>query len=395
MFKAIKIRLYPTQEQEIYISNLLGCCRFVYNKCLEYKIKEYTENKKSVSFGQLGRYLTRLKNESDSCWLSSVHSKVLQQSLINLESAYKSFFKNGAGFPKFKSKKSSNDSCRFPHDAIGKIKGNRINIINLLKNIHFKCSVRDEKLLNQLQDSIKSGTLSKTKSCKYYFSILLEFPDTEILEKSDNLVGLDVGIKDFIVDSNGKSYENIKVVRKNEKKLKKLHRKLTRKVIDSKNKNKARIKLARFHEKLNNQKNHYLHSVSNEIIKDNQLIVIEDLDVAGMMQNKQMAKSIQELSLFTFKSMLKYKSLWKGRDLIEIDRFFPSSKLCNNCGYKNNDLSLKDREWTCPSCDSILNRDFNAAKNILQEGLIISKIGLSSPELTLAETTGRRSKKET
>ena len=174
--KAIKIRLYPNEEQEKYINSLLGSCRFVYNKLLEYKIKKYNTEKKNISFGELGKYLVNLKTLPETNWLNNAHSKVLQQSLINLDIAYKSFFKNGNGFPKFKSKKNNKQSCRFPVDAIGGVLGNRINIIKQLKNIHFKCSRRDETHLNKYQDKIKSGTLTKNKSGEYYFSILIEIP---------------------------------------------------------------------------------------------------------------------------------------------------------------------------------------------------------------------------
>ena len=385
MIKAIKVRIYPTQEQEDYISRLLGCCRFTYNSCLSLKIKTYNEEKKSVSFGEIGKYLVELKNREDTSFLKDVHSKVLQQTLINLEAAYKSFFKNGQGFPKFKSKKSSIESCRFPVDAIGKVFGNRINIIKPLRDVHFKCSKRDEKHLNQFQDQIKSATLSRSKQGYHYFSLLVDIPVQKELHQSNNSIGIDLGVKTFIVDSNGREYENIKVTRNNQKKLSKLQRSVSKKLKGSKNKEKSRIKLAKYHEKLSNIKNNYLHQVSNKLLEENQLIVIEDLNVSGMMKNHKLAKSIQELSLFKFKEILTYKCNWYGRDLIQIDRFFPSSKLCGECGHKNNDLTLKDREWQCPSCNTIHLRDLNAAKNILKEGLRILKIGLSSPELTLQE----------
>jgi putative transposase len=385
MLKSIKVRLYPNKDQEDYISNLLGCCRFAYNNCLDYKIKTYNKTKENVSFGQIGKHLVELKNNEETSWLKNAHSKVLQQTLINLEQAYKNFFINNSGFPKFKSKHESKQSCRFPNDAIGKISGNRINIIKPLKNIHFKCSRRDEKHLNKYQKEIRSGTLSRTKSGNYYFSILIDVPTQKELKQTNKVIGLDVGIKDFIVDSNGKKYENIKIKRNNQKKLAKLHRSVSKKVKGSSNRNKARIKLAKFYEKLNNKKDFYLHQVSNKIIDENQAIIIEDLNVSGMMKNHKLARSIQELSLFRFKEMLTYKANWYGRDLIQIDRFFPSSKLCSCCGHKNTELTLKDRSWICSECGTKHDRDFNAAKNILNEGKRILNIGLSSPELTLGE----------
>jgi putative transposase len=383
--QAIKIRLYPTKEQEKYISSLIGSCRFVFNSCLAFKIKKYNEEKKSVSFGEIGKHLVWLKTQEDTAWLNDVHSKVLQQTLINLEASYKSFFKNGAGFPKFKSKKSSKQSCRFPTDAISGIEGNRINIIKALKNVLFRCSRRDEIILNQFQDEIKSGTLIKTKSGNFYLSILIDIPKklSLKLDKTDSKIGLDIGIKDFIVDSNGNKYENLKLIRNNEKKLAKLHRNVSKKKKDSMNRNKAIKKLARFHEKIDNIKDYYLHQIVNKIVKENQLVVVEDLNVSGMLKNHNLARSIQELSISKFVSMLKYKLEWNDRDFVQIDRFFPSSKKCNICGDINHNLTLKDRTWKCSSCGTLHDRDINASKNILKEG--IRFVGLSSPELTLGE----------
>jgi len=384
MLKAIKIRLYLNGGQINYVNNLLGTTRFIYNNLLSYKIEKYNSEKYSVSFGELGKRLVELKSEYD--WIKNSHSKVLQQSLINLEQAYKSFFKNGNGFPKFKSKKDNKQSCRFPSDAISGIKGNRINIIKQLKDIHFKCSVNDEIYLNKNQNNIKSATLTKTKTNDYYLSILIDKPIKVLSKPNNNIIGIDLGIKDFIVDSNGSSYENIKIKRNNQKKINKLHRQLSKKQKDSKNREKSRIKLSKLYEKLNNVKENYLHHVVNQILNENQVIVIENLNVSGMMKNHNLAKSIQELSLFNFKTKLKYKANWYGRDIIEIDRFYPSSKLCNNCGYKNDNLTLNEREWVCSECKVKHNRDLNAAINIRKEGERILKIGLSSPKLTPLES---------
>lgn len=393
MLSAIKIRLYPTKEQENYISRLLGSCRFVYNACLAYKIQRYQDEKKSTSLGDCGQFLLQLKNAEETKWLKDVHSKVLQQTLINLETAYKSFFQNGAGFPKFKSKRDHKQSCRFPVDAISSVQGNRINIIKPLKDIHFKCSIRDEKLLNKFQDKIRSGTLTKTKSGKYEFSILIDLPERDKLPKTENKIGLDIGIKSFIVDSNGKEYENLKIIRENQKKLAKLQKNLSKKVKGSKNFEKARIKLARFHEKLTNIKNYYLHSIVNSILKENQLVAIEDLNVKGMMKNHKLARSIQELSIFKFTQILSYKANWLGRDLIQIDRFFPSSKLCGDCGIKNENLELKDREWTC-ECGAEHSRDLNAARNILKEGIKLLGLSSSSKPVEIGGYAGQGSRKK-
>lgn len=387
MLKAIKIRIYPTDNQEVYINKLLGTCRYIYNNLLAFKKQEYKEKQNNISFAQLGKKLTQLKTENE--WIKESHSKVLQQSLIDLDKAYKNFFKEKKGYPKFKSKKDK-QSCRFPIDAISGINGNRINIINPLKDIHYKCSRKDEKYLNKYKDNIRSATLSKTKSGKYYLSILIDGSLTkELSQPTNQFIGIDLGIKDFVITSNGETYDNIKIKRNNEKKLTKLHKELSRKQKGSNNRNKAKIKLAKAYEKLNNIKENYLHPIVNQLLNENQVIIMEDLNVKGMMKNHKLAKSIQELSLYRFKEIMKYKAKWFDKTIIEIDRYFPSSKLCSSCGYKNDDLTLKNREWVCPQCGQTHNRDINAAVNILNEGIRIykEKIGLSSPELTLVENT--------
>jgi len=382
MLKAIKIRLYPNIDQITYINKLLVTSRFVYNQCLNYKITEYELKKKSTSFAETGKFLTSLKSEYQ--WIKESHSKVLQQSLINLDRAYKNFFKNGSGYPKYKSR-HDNQSCRFPIDAISGIKGNRINIINNLKDIHFKCSRNDERYLNDNQKLIKSATLSKNKCNEFYFSILIERGSKKLKNPKNSLIGLDLGIKDFIVTSEGQTYENLKSKRNNQKKLARQHRDLSRKKKGSNHQKDAKVRLAKTYNKLNNIKEYYLHSITNQLLSENQTIVIENLNVRGMLKNHKLAKSIQELSLNRFKTMLIYKAEWYGREVIEVGKWFPSSKLCNCCGYKKDDLTLKDRTWKCPECGIIHDRDINAAINIKNEGYKI-KIGLSSPELTHQES---------
>jgi len=381
MLKAIKVKLYPTEDQVTYMNKLLGTSRFVYNQCLNYKINEYQSNKKSTSFGETGKLLTSLKLEYD--WIKESHSKVLQQQLINLDRAYKNFFRDNKGFPKFKSR-HENQSCRFPVDAISSIKGNRINIINALKDIHYKCSKVDESYLNHNQKEIKSATLSRNKCGDYYFSILIDRPNKTLKKAKNDLIGLDLGIKDFIITSEGQTFENLKSKRNNQVKLSRLQRNVSKKQKGSKNKEKARVRLAKTYNKLNNKKEYYLHSITNQLLSESQTIVIEDLNVSGMLKNHCLARSIQELSLNRFKTILMYKAEWYGREVIQVSRWFPSSKLCSCCGYKKDDLTLKDRQWACPECGVIHDRDINAAINIKNEGYKI-KIGLSSPELTHQE----------
>jgi putative transposase len=248
----------------------------------------------------------------------------------------------------------------------------------------------DERFLNKQQNEIKSGTLSKTKSGNYYFSILIDRPNKTLKKAINDVVGLDLGIKDFIVTSEGQKYENLKIKRKNEVKLSRLYRQLSRKKKGSNNKNKTRIKLAKFHEKLNNQKEYYLHQTVNQILSENQTIGLENLNVKGMMKNHKLAKSIQEVSWSRFRTILTYKAEWYNRDVILVDRFFASTKLCSECGYKNDELTLKDRFWICPICGKLHDRDINSGINIKIEVIKI-KIGLSSPESTLQESKSIRS----
>ena len=376
MLKAIKIRLYPNNTQEVQINKLLGCYRVVYNQCLSRKINSYKENKISETRTSLSKfYHHELITDPNFNWLKEQNSKILKCAIADMLSAYKMFFKIHAGFPKFKSKHDNKQSCRFPSDIFNrtnykcdKIKGNRITLIKQLSDMHFKCSKRDEKYLNKKQQYIRSVTLSKTSSNKYYLSILIDYQQIKY-EPIDTIIGLDLGIKDFCVDSNGNRYENKHFYKNSEKRIKFLSKQLNRKQKGSKNKNKARIKLAKLHEKITNRRNNYLHQISSMLVNENQVICIEDLNVKGMMSNHHLAKSIQDLGLYEFRRQLEYKCQFYGRQLVVIDRFYPSSKTCHECGFINSKLTLNDREWICPVCGKHIDRDYNAALNILDEGL--------------------------
>ena len=414
MLRAIKIRLYPNKTQEEYIAKLLGSYRFVYNQCLALKKNKYIEEKANFGLKELGNYFHQelVKSEENS-WLQEHNTKVLKQSIINLLDSYKRFFVNGNGFPKFKSKRDNSHSCRFPVDAISKRNdylSYKLTLTSDLKNIKFSCSQEYANYLSKNKNSIKSATLTKTKSNNYFLSILVDGAlMKEISQPKNDFLGIDLGIKDFVITSESEVFENIKIKRNNQKKLNKLHRELSRKQMfgtgefkysekwkkdveikkPSKNKEKARIKLAKLYEKLNNQKENYLHHVTNQLINENQVIIMENLNVKGMMKNHCLAKSIQELSLYRFKEMLMYKAQWYNRDIVEVDRFFPSSQLCSCCGYKNTSLTLKDREWTCPECGIKHDRDVNAANNILNEGkkLLNNKIPIRYGKSTPLETS--------
>lgn len=375
MLKAIKIRIYPSAEQVDFINKQLGCCRFVYNNCLAFRKDSYQNEHISVSSSEAVKHITVLKKDNE--WLKHVHSKVLQQSVRDMNQAYDNFFKLHRGFPKFKSKHDNRQSCRFPKDAFIGVRGNRIDLIKVLKDIHFKCSRNDERYLNRNQDKVKSITLSKEPNGKFYLSVLIDKPLRQV-PQSSSMVGLDLGIKDFAVTSDGQVIENFHFKKNEESRLKRLQRQISKKIVGSKNREKARLRFAKLNEKIRNRKLNFLHDVTNHLIDENQVIVMEDLNVKGMVRNHKLAESISEVNWGEFRRILAYKAAWHGRQLVFIDRFYPSSKRCNHCGYIYKELTLKDRQWVCPECGSLIDRDYNAALNILEEGERI--IGLSSPE---------------
>ena len=375
MLKAIKIRIYPSAEQIDFINKQLGCCRFVYNNCLAFRKDSYQNEHISVSSSSAVKHITVLKKDNE--WLKDVHSKVLQQSVRDMNQAYDNFFKLHRGFPKFKSKHDNRQSCRFPKDAFIGVRGNRIDLIKVLKDIHFKCSRNDERYLNRNQDKVKSITLSKEPNGKFYLSVLIDKPLRQV-PQSSSMVGLDLGIKDFAVTSDGQVIENFHFKKNEESRLKRLQHQISKKIVGSKNREKARLRFAKLNEKIRNRKLNFLHDVTNHLIDENQVIVMEDLNVKGMVRNHKLAESISEVNWGEFRRILAYKAAWHGRQLVFIDRFYPSSKRCNHCGYIYKELTLKDRQWVCPECGSLIDRDYNAALNILEEGERI--IGLSSPE---------------
>jgi len=376
MLKAIKVRIYPNNTQQEYLSKLFGCSRFVYNKALDYKKTAYEQDKTNISYNQLSQYITNLKKQEDTSFLKEVHSVPLQQSLKDLDQAYKHFFK-GKGFPKFKNRHGK-QSIRF-NNQLGKkfISSNKVKLNIQLANIIFKCSKRDMNYLNKEDLIYKSVTISKTKTNKYFLSILVE-REHKVLPNNQNTIGIDLGIKDLIITSDGEVTKNNKYIRTNQKKLSKLQRNLSKKTKGSNRFNKTRLRLAKLHEKISNQKNDFLHKEVNKLINENQVICLEDLNVKGMMKNHKLARSIQELSLNEFRRILEYKCKWNNRELVFVDRFYPSSKTCSNCGSIKQDLTLSDRKYNCSSCGTSIDRDINAAINIHNEGQRILEVGTTS-----------------
>ncbi len=388
MLRAIKIRLYPNKEQELKLNKVLGCYRFVYNQTLALKQQEYNENKKSLGLKELSKYFHgELLKDENYAWLKEENTKIMKQSIRQMLSAYDKFFKQHNGFPKFKSKKDK-QSALFPFEAISKkntFETRKITLTKPLKDIHFRCSDLYFNRLKQYRDGIRSATLSKTKSGNFFLSVLIELPNEDIVKfkLTDEHVGIDLGVKDFVITSDGEVFENKHFYKSQEQKIAKLQRQLSKKQKGSNNRNKARIKVAKAFEKLNYQKENYIHSVVNELLKYYDIIFMEDLNVGGMLKNHNLAKAIQEVGFYRFKSILVDKAFNNGKEVIFVDRFYPSSKTCSVCGYNKHDLKLSDREWTCPQCGEHHDRDINAAMNILLEGERI--IGVRSTEYTLIE----------
>ena len=373
MFRSIKIKLYPNKQQEQVINKILGCYRFVYNHMLALKQQEYKDNKISLSLKDLSKYFYgTLRKDGNYSWLKEQNTHVMKQPIRQMLVAYDNFFKLHTGFPKFKSKKDR-QSALFPIEAISRrntFETKHISLIKSLKNIKFRCSDLYFKRLQTYKDNIRSATMSKTKSGNYFLSILIDIPQDEIVKfkQTGGSIGIDLGVKDFVITSDGEIFENKHFFKKQENKIKKLQRQLSKKVKGSNNREKARIKLAKAYERLVNQRENYIHSVVNELLKYYDTICMEDLNVRGMLKNHKLAKAIQEVGLFRFKSVLLDKSVNNGKRVVFVDRFYPSSKTCSCCGYVYKKLTLSEREWQCPSCGEIHDRDLNAAMNILTEG---------------------------
>ena len=363
MLKAYKYRIYPNSEQSIQIAKTFGCCRFVYNQTLAYRKGIYEKEKKSVSKTDCNNYCNR-ELKKDYEWLKEVDKFALTNAIYNMDSAYQKFFKEHAGYPKFKSKHDSHKSytTNFTNG----------NIAIDYENVKIKLPKLKEvkaKLHRNFSGQIKSATVSQTPSGKYYVSILVE-TEHEELQHTNHHAGLDLGIKDICITSNGKKYENPKTIRKYEKKLVKLQRQLAHKEKRRQNYYKTKKKIALCDEKITNTRKDYLHKMSHEIISENQVIVSENLQIKNMVKNHHLAKAISDVSWYELTRQLEYKAKWNGRKYIKIDTFYASSQLCSVCGYQNLDTKdLSVREWICPKCGTKHDRDINAAKNILVEGL--------------------------
>ena len=374
--KTYKFRIYPNAEQEQNLARHFGHSRFVYNYFLNQRKEQYQADKKSDNYYKQAASLTKLKKEEGTEWLKEVNSQSLQFALKSLDTAFTNFFRGNAKFPRFKSRRHKNS---FTVPQFGRIEDGKLNIPKFKDGIKIN-------LHRELKGKIGKMSILRTPTGKYFVSIFTE-QEVEQLPKTNKVVGCDLGIKDFVITSDNKKFKNNRYTKRYARKLKEAQQHLSRKQKGSNGFEKQKLKVAKIHEKIANSRLDTLHKVSKELVDNNDIICIEDLNVKGMIKNRKLSKHIADASWGNFVNLLQYKADWYGRDIVKINRFYPSSKTCNECGWINQDLNLSVREWTCNSCGVIHDRDLNASINILKEGLKIYRLGRSITEVENDKTT--------
>ncbi len=358
-YKAYKYRIYPNREQQELINKHIGCCRYVYNFCLEKKINAYKESKKSISCFELIKLLPSLKKEKETSFLKEVNSLSLQAAIRNLDSAYKRFFKEKKGFPKFKSKRNARQSFQVVQNTTVNFDEKKVFIPKFKEGI--KC-----RFHRFFDGKIKTSTISRTSTGKYYISILIELNEDNPKKKpidENKAVGIDLGIKTFATLSNGEEIANPKNLKNAIVKLKRLQKRLSKKVKGSNNREKARKVLARQYERVTNRRNDFLEKVTHQLITTYDTICLETLSARNMMKNHHLAQALSDIAIGRFNELIEQKAEWYGTNILRIGRFEPSSKMCS-CGYVYRDLKLSQRVWTCPNCSRRNQRDLLAANNI-------------------------------
>lgn len=362
--KVYKFRIYPTSEQETVLRKTIGCCRFVYNWALDYKKKLWSQNKESISLFSLSSEVKNLRKAEETKWLSEIPCVALHQSLRQLDWSFQFFFRKEKGYPKFRSRKKGG-SFKLTGNSFN-LKGGKFNLAKIKMPIKISWS-------RQLVSDPTSCTVSQNTAGQWFASFLCE-EEIAKLAPSDKHIGIDLGIETFASTSDGQKFGQPKRIRKLRKKLARLQRLHSRKKKGSKNREKARVKVARLHQRIANVRTDFLHKLSTQLVRENQAIALEDLAVSSMLKDRRLSRCISEQGWRDFRRMLEYKCDWYGRELLVVDRWFPSSKTCSCCGGKAS-FGLETRQWACGSCGANHDRDVNAAKNILAAGLAVSARG--------------------
>ncbi len=366
LHKAVQVRLYPSQQQQTLLAQAFGCSRWWWNYALNISIETYKETGKGLGQVALNSLLPKLKKAEDTQWLADCYSQVLQATTLNLTAAYKNFFEGRARFPRFKSK-HGRQSIQYPQ---------KVKIVNGNVRLPGKIGEVIAKIHRPIEGKIKTVTISKTSSGKYFASILSEVDGEKPNFSEGKIYGVDLGLKHFAVIIDGEKiskYDNPKHLAKHQKNLKRKQQKLARKQKGSKSRDKYRRVVAKVYERVSNSRQDFLHKLSYKLVSDSQAVIVESLHVKGMVRNHNLAASISDCGWGMFTNFLAYKLERKGAKLVEIDRWFPSSKLCSNCFYEMDEMPLDIREWTCPNCGTHHDRDGNAAINIRAEGIRMLK----------------------